>query len=79
MGRRPPPPPQKKKVKDLLSRIAFLQIFVVSVDNLSSLSGLDLSTGHSPSLERVGEWVSQGGEELRPNPVTIATVCLHEN
>ena len=64
--------------KDLLSRIAILQIFVVSVDNLSSLSGLNLPTGNSPTLERVGYCrASQGDEELRPNPLTMATFCLH--
>ena len=66
--------------KDLLSRIAILQIFLVSVDNLSSLSGLRLSIGHSPTLERVGYCrASQGDEELHPNLLTMATFCLHEN
>ena len=66
--------------KDLFSSITILQIFVVSVDNLSSLSGLNLSTGHLPTLERVGYCrASQGDEDPPPKPLMIATVCLHKN
>ena len=57
-----------------------LQIFVAPVDNLSSLSGLDLPTGHSPTLERVGYCrASQGDEEPQPDPLTMATFCLHKS
>ena len=66
--------------KDLHSRIAILKTFVVSIDNLSSLSGLDLSTGHSPTVETVGYCrASQRDEEPRSNPLTMATFCLHKN
>ena len=38
---------------------------------------VNLPTGHSPTLERVGYCrASQGDEELRPNALTMATFCL---
>ena len=56
--------------------VGILQIFVVSVDNLSSLSGLDYLKDHSPTVETVGYYrASQGDEEPRPNPLTTATFC----
>ena len=75
IGRKAPPRGERPAFKD-----GILQIFVISVVNLSSLSGLDYLTGHSPTVETVAYYrASQGDEEPQPNPLTTGTFCLHKN